>query len=182
MKKTSAAVSVFVRVGLAVLLFALLAAVIAWLFTYVGNGQRNFYVKYGNETIISEKKDVELPKDSLNIFYCGTLTGQSISYDVQVFLNVKNIDNFDFSVDGNRKNFKSDLSEYDCAALFNVEKSDTCFTLSVPSELTVEKIIQTKYPEKEITDVPAVALDTKNSFILTVTDGVEKLKTQIYFC
>ena len=59
MKRTRTTISVFLRIGLVVLLFALLAGVLALAFTYVGNGQRNFYVKYGKETIISEKKGVE---------------------------------------------------------------------------------------------------------------------------
>ena len=182
MKKTSTAISLFFRILLLILLFALLAGVLGLAITYIGNGQRNFYVKYGNETIISEKKGVELPKDSYTVFYCNTLTGQPIDYDLQVFLNVKGIENFDFSVDGNRKNFKSDLTEYDCAELFNVSKSETCFMFAVPNGLTLEKVIQAKYPDKAITGIPAVKLDTKDSFILTVTDGIEKLKTQIYFC
>lgn len=182
MKRTSTAISVFVRISLIVLLFALLAGVLALTFTYVGNGQRNFYVKYGNETIISEKKGVELPKDSYSVFYCGTLTGQAIDYDVQVFLNIKNMDNFDFSVGDNRKNFKNDITEYDCSKLFSVTKSDNCFILFVPSDLTVKKVLQSKYPKNELTGIPAVKLNIKDSFILTVTDGVEKLKTQIYFC
>lgn len=182
MKRTSTAISVFFRITLVILLFALLAGVLALAFTYVGNGQRNFYVKYGKETIISEKKGVELPKDRFSVFYCNTLTGQSIDYDVQIYLNVKNIENFDFSVGDNRKNFKSDLTEYDCIKSFNVTKSDTHFVVFVPADLTLEKIIQTKYPDKAISNIPAVPLNTKDSFILTVTDGVEKLKTQIYFC
>ncbi len=182
MKRTNTAISVFVRICLAVLLFILLAGILALTFTYVGNGQRNFYVKYSNEVIISEKKGVELSKDSFSVFYCGTLTGQKIDYDVQVFLNVKNVENFDFSVDENRKNFKSDLTEYNCAELFNVAKFANCFILFIPNDLTVEKVIQSKYPEKKITGIPPVNLDMKDSFILTITDGVEKLKTQIYFC
>lgn len=182
MKRTRTTISVFLRIGLVVLLFALLAGVLALAFTYVGNGQRNFYVRYGNEKIISEKKGVELPKDSFSIFQCNTLTGQPIDYDVQIYLNVKNIDNFDFSVDDNRKNFRNDLTEYDCIKSFNVTKSDTHFVVFVPADLTLEKVIQAKYPDKVISGVPAVTLDAKDSFILTVTDGVEKLKTQIYFC
>ncbi len=110
------------------------------------------------------------------------MTGQPIDYDVQIYLNVKNIDNFDFSVDDNRKNFRNDLTEYDCIKSFNVTKSDTYFVVFAPADLTLEKVIQAKYPDKAITGVPVVTLDAKDSFILTVTDGVEKLKTQIYFC
>lgn len=182
MEKSSNAISVFVRVGLAVLLLALLLGVLGIAFSFIGNGQRNFYVRYGNEVITGEKKGVEFEKQKCYVFTCGTLTGQTVSYDVQITLNVKNVENFDFSVDDKRKNFKSDLTEYDCSKLFDIAKTESCFYLSVPSDLTLQKIIQSKYPDKTITDVPDVDLQKENSFILTVTDGVEKSKTQIYFC
>ena len=59
MKKTSSAILIFLRLGLLILLFALLAAVVGLAYKFIGNGQRNFYVQYGNEVIASEKKDVE---------------------------------------------------------------------------------------------------------------------------
>lgn len=182
MGKSSKAISVFVRVGLLVLLLVLLLGVVGMAYSYIGNGQRNFYVQYGNEVITGEKKDVEFEKDNVYVFTCGTLTGQTVSFDVRITLNVKNVENFDFSVDDNRKNFKSDLAEYDCSKLFNLVKSETCFYLSVPFDLTLQAVIQSKYPDKTITDVPNTDMQKENSFILTVTDGVEKAKTQIYFC
>lgn len=182
MKRTSTTMSLFFRIFLFVLLFALLAGVLGFAITYIGNGQRNFYIVYDQENIISEKKSVELPKNSYSVFYCNTLTGQAIDYDVQIFLNVKNIDNFDYSVGDNRKNFKTDFVEYDCSELFNIYKSDNCFMFLVPTDLTLKKVIQSKYPEKTIRGVPVINLNTKDSFVLVVTDGVENLRTQIYFC
>jgi len=182
MKKTNTAISVFVRVGLLVLLLALLLGVLGMAYSYIGNGQRNFYVQYGNEIVASEKKNVEFEKGKVYVFTCGTLTGQTVSFDVRITLNVKNIENFDFSVDDNRKNFKNDFSEYDCSKLFNLSKTETCFYIYLPTDLTLQDIIQSKYPDKTITDVPNTNLQKENSFILTVTDGVEKAKTQIYFC
>lgn len=177
MKTTKKIVSVFLYVILIVLLFGMIGLMLK----YVDNRQRDFYVKYGNETLVNEKTGIELPKNIYSVFYCNTLTGQSFDYDVQVFLNVKNFENFDFSVDNNRKNFKNDFTEYDCAELFSVSKFDTYFILFVPNGISVEKIIQLKYPGTKITDIPNINLDINDIFILTVMNNVEKLKTQIYF-
>ena len=178
MKKTSAAISVIVYIAL----LAVVAGAIALAFAFVNNGQQNFYVQYGNEKIVNEKKDLILDKNVCYVFYCSTVTGQTVDYDVQIFLNVKNIDGFDFSVDGVRKSFRSDMAEYDCGTIFHVAKYDTHFVLSVPDALTLQRIIQTKYADKTVSDVPEHAAWENNSFILTVTDSIERTKTQIYFC
>lgn len=182
MNKSKKVISVFARLGVLVLFFALLLGVFGIAYSYLGNGQRNFYVRYGNETVASEIKGVELEKSVTHTFYCGTITGQTVAYEVEIFVNVKNIDNFDFSVGDNRKNFYTDISGYNCAALFNVMKYENNFFIIIPDEITLFEIVQAKYPEKTITGVPEINLQRENSFILTVTDGVEGSKTQIYFC
>lgn len=178
MKKTSTAISVIVYIAL----LAVVAGAIAIAFAFVNNGQQNFYVQYGNQKILTEKKDVIFEKNVCYVFSCLTVTGQPVDYDVQIFLNVKTIAGFDFSVDGVRKNFRSDMAEYDCGELFHVVKSDTHFVLSVPDALTLQQIIQTKYADKTVSDVPEHTAWENNSFILTVTDSIERTRTQIYFC
>lgn len=175
-------VSIFVRLILVILLIALLLGVVGMLYAFIGNGQRNFYVKFGDEILASEKKNVEFDKNKVYVFYCGTFSGHTVDYETQIFVNVQNIENFDFSVDGNRKNFKSDMTEYDCSGVFNLVKGETCFYLCVPNDLTLFDIVKSKYPDNELANIPNIPLKTANSFVLTVTDGVEKTKTEIYFC
>lgn len=182
MNKSKKAMSTFVGLGSLVLFFALLLGVFAIVFSYVNNGQRNFYVRYGNEILAKEKKGVELDKSTSYFFSCGTLTGQTVDYEVQVLINVKSVENFDFIVDGYKKNFRVDMADYDCSALFALTKYETCFFLTPPPEMTLQQFIQAKYPDKAIEGVPDVVLQDKDSFILTVVDGVEKTKTEIYFC
>lgn len=182
MNKSNKIVSTFVGLGLLVLFFALLLGVFAIAYSYVNNGQRNFYVQHGNEIVASETKGVRLERSATHVFNCGTLTGQAVAYDVELFVNVKNIDNFDFSVEDSRKNFYTDFSGYNCAAIFNLMKYENNFFIFVPNKVTLLEIVQAKYPDKTITDVPDIVLQKENSFILTVTDGVERTKTQIYFC
>lgn len=168
-----------------VLIWVLAAAVLAlgaWgIYAFINNGQRNFYVKYGNEQIIGEKTGVELSAGAISVFYPGTITGQKAVYDVQITVNVKAVENFDFKVDGARKNFKNDIAEYDLSELFGVVKFEDCFTVNIPEKLTVNDILENRYSGKSLEGVPDTVLTAADSFILTVVDSVEKQATQIYF-
>ncbi|MDE6201545.1 MAG: hypothetical protein K2M47_06700 [Clostridiales bacterium] len=182
MAKSSKTISTVISVVFVVLIVALLVGVIFTVRGVTENGQRNFYVQYGNEKVGALKKDIKLETGSAHVFYCGTVTGQSVDYDVEIYVNTDNFDNFDFEVDSRYKNFKKELSTYDCSALFGVVKNDTCFFVSMPSELTMYAIIQSKYDDSTVTGIPDCELSKPNSFILSITDRVEKTTTQIYFC
>ncbi len=181
MTKTNPVV-IAVRVIVSVLLISLLAAVVFMAYRLINNGGRNFYVQYADKTFVGDTKNFELEKDKGHVFYCDTVTGQTVDYDVNVFLNVNDMDNFGFSLNDERISFKKDFTEYDLSELFNVEKNATCFIIFVPSELSLQDIIQSKYKDETVGDVPDIDLHKSDSFVLTVTDSVEKMPVQIYFC
>lgn len=181
MTKTNPAV-IAVRVIVSVLFIGILAAIAVVAYGLINNGGRNFYVQYADKTFVDNTKNFELEKDTGHVFYCNTVTGQTVDYDVKVFLNMDNIDNFGFSLNDERINFKKDFTEYDLSEIFNVEKSVGCFFMSVPSELSLQDIVQSKYKETTIGGVPDIDLYKPDSFVLTVTDSVEKVPVQIYFC
>lgn len=182
MEKSGKAVSTVIRLGAVVVLLILLIAVLIITYAYVGNGQQNFYVLYGNKAVASETKGVVFEKDITYVYNCGTVTGQAVAYDVRVYVNVNSVENFDFSVDDYKKNFKTDFAVYDCTKLFDIKKYDKYFSITVTREISLLELIQAKYPDKEIAGVPDMILQSENSFILTITDGAEGTKTQIYFC
>lgn len=182
MAKHTSSFSVIVRFIVALIIVALILSAFAFAYKYLGNGQRNFYVARGGVSFGSDTKDAVYEKDVYTVFHCATLTGQKVSYDVQIFVNTKAIDNFDFTVNGSKKNFKVDFLSYNCGALFNLSKIDDLFVLCVPTYLTLFDVINARYSGSVIEGVPGVPLTDKNSFVLTVTDSVEKLKTEIYFC
>ena len=60
----------FIQVAVYILLVAGVAAVVFYIYSFVKNGQQDFYVQYGAERISGET-NVELKKDAYSMFSCG---------------------------------------------------------------------------------------------------------------
>ena len=163
------------------LVVVVLLGVFGLLYSFVGNGQRNFYVRYGNTPIPARADNYEFEKNAYTVIECGTLTGQKVEYSVTVTFDTK--DNFEtaFNLNDNPTNYKYELYGYDCTELFNVAIYDDCFMFYIPQDLTVAKILQHRYPDDTITGVTEVDLWVKDYFVLTVTDKVECKSTVISF-
>lgn len=164
-----------------VLIVAVLLGVFGLLYAFIGNGQRNFYVQYGNTSVPPRADNYVFEKNAYTMVYCGTLTGKKVEYSVAITFNTHNISDTSYSLDGKSMNYKYDLYGYDCTELFNVTVADDYFTFYVPQDLTIAEILQTKYPENKISDVTEIDLWAKDYFVLTVTDKVEHRSTAISF-
>ncbi|MDE6472077.1 MAG: hypothetical protein K2L52_03535 [Clostridia bacterium] len=164
-----------------VLVAIVLLGVVGMLYSFIGNGQRNFYIRYGSEVMPTSTDNLAFEKDACNVIYCGTLTGQKVEYTVTIALDTSNMSNTSFKLNDSSADFKYDLYGYDCTALFNVEVFDDYFVFFIPKDLTLTKILQNKYSQDTITDVVDVDLWEKDYFVLTVTDKVERSSTVIRF-
>lgn len=164
-----------------VLVVVVLAGAIGLLYAFIGNGQRNFYVKYGNTTVPVRADNYVFEKNATTVIQCGTVTGQKVGYDVKVTFNSKDIPNTAFDLNGTPADFKYELYGYDCTALFDVKTYDDYFTLYVPQDLTLTDILQSKYPNDGITNVTETDLWAKDYFTISVTDKVELRTVTISF-
>ncbi len=153
----------------------------AFAFAFIGNGQKNFYVRYGNEILMSETKDIVFEKDVYTVLNCGTLTGQTVAYDVAVTFNVEDFETFVFFVGSAPVDFNRNFIDFDCSTLFYLEKSDDYFMLYISENITVEQIIKLKYPNEVLTEIPEIEFWGRDNFIITVKDTVEQSLTRIAF-
>ena len=108
--KTKTIISIVVY---AVLLVVVLG-VVAFVFAYINNGQKNFYVQYGDEKISHKLENVELEKNATSLFYCKNVLGitdkqeQATNFTVRVQANSEALSEYDFTgftLDGKTKDF-----------------------------------------------------------------------------
>lgn len=180
MKKTSAAVSVIVYI----VLLAVVVGVIALVYAFINNGQKNFYVQYGNEKISHKTENVELPKNATSLFYCRNILGvtdeteKAKNFTVRVEPNRELIPDFDFTVDGKIKGFYGNL---DLTKGFSLAKGDGYFALYLPDTLTLQTVLQATYGESVVEGVPELDLYEKEYLSIVVYSEEEDATVTIWF-
>ena len=183
MKNAKTIMSVILRIVLIVLLLG----VVGMAFAFINNGQKNFYVQYGNETISYKAENKELQKNALNVFYCKNVlavsdeTAKADNFTVTVIANEKAFSGIDFSsmkMDGIPTN---SFLATDCTAAFDISISDGCFTLYLPETLTAESVLKKVYSESEFVGVPEINLYEKDYFLILVYSEQDKTTVTIGF-
>lgn len=183
MKKSSAAVSIILRVVLVVVLLG----VIGMVFAFMNNGQKNFYVQYGNEVISYKAENKELQKNAYNIFYCKNVlaisdeTAKAENFTVSVIANEKAFADCDFSsmkMDGVPTN---SFLATNVTAAFDITIGDGFFVLYLPETLTAETVLRKVYPDSTITGIPEINLYEKDYFSILVYSEQEQSTVTIGF-
>lgn len=183
MKKTSTAMSVVLRVIIVILIIG----VVGMVFAFMNNGQKNFYVQYGNENISYKTENKELQKNAYNVFYCKNVlavsdeTAKADNFTVTIMANEKAFADCDFSsmkMDGIPTN---SFLATDCTAAFDIEIYDGYFTLYLPETLSAVTVLKKVYPESEFVGVPEINLYEKDYFSILVYSEQEKSTVTIGF-
>ncbi len=183
MKKISTAMSVVLRVIIVILIIG----VVGMVFAFMNNGQKNFYVQYGNENISYKTENKELQKNAYNVFFCKNVLAVSDemakadNFTVTIIANEKAFAGCDFSsmkMDGIPTN---SFFATDCTAAFDISICDGFFILYLPEMLTVETVLNKVYPKVEITGVPEINLYEKDYFLILVYSEQEKSTVAIGF-
>ena len=183
MKKTSTVMSVIFRVIVVILIIG----VVGMVFAFMNNGQKNFYVRYGNENISYKTENKELQKNAYNVFYCKNVLAVSNemskadNFTVTIMANEKALSGCDFSsmkMDGIPTNsfFATDVT-----VAFDITIGNGYFTLYLPETLTAETVLNKVYPEVEITGIPEINLYEKDYFSILVYSEQEKSTVTIGF-
>lgn len=168
-----------VKIISAVVIVLIILGAVGFLIAFINNGQRNFYVMYGNEYIVGERKNFELPKDVYTVFHVGTFTGNKVEYDAAVTFDAESIENFEFTVGDEIYDFRAAFSDCDCSELFKLKKSENGIILFA-AELTLKDVVQSKFEGEEVIGVPEAEF-VKDAFVLTFTETVENSRTVIRF-
>lgn len=181
--KTKTIISVVVYGIIIVIILGVIALVIA----FVNNGQKNFYVQYGDEKISHKIENVELPKNATSLFYCKNVLGLSDkqekakNFTVLVAANEKAFADHDFSgytVDGKAKDF---FRGTELTKGMDIQICDGYFMLYLPDALTLQSVLEKVYPDSTVKGVPEINLYEKDYLQLVVYSEEEKATVTIGF-
>ncbi len=170
-----------------VAIFVAILGVIALVFAFINNGQKNFYVQYGDEKISYKKENVELPKNATSLFYCKNVLGLSDkqekakNFNVCIQANADALADYDFSgfVVG-EKNIDF-FRATDLTKGFDVQIGDGYFSLYLPETLTLQSVLEKVYAGSTVSGVPEINLYEKDYLQIVVTSEIEKANVTICF-
>ena len=140
-------------------LLALLLVGTVGLIAHFTNGFREdfktFYVTYEGEDILSEKSKLALPRgeelrfDVTYIFEDLEEGSGTKGYSVEFVSNVEKGKEFEYTVDGEKITYVDGMY---LTNVFQIDKQDTYFTLTLPEDISLEKVLESVY-EKDV-EVP----------------------------
>lgn len=144
---------------------------------------KTFYVVNGETYLISDTNNFELLADKENRFevkYTFGITNNNAKqgYSVKIIPSVTDETNFNFTVDGENHTF---ADEQDLTAAFDIKLYENYFTLYLPSEVTLQEVIQILYSDKTVV-APNNKFIEKKYCKLVVTSYNENLVLNIGLC
>lgn len=166
-----------VSVIISIILVAAVVCGIAVLVMYLNNGEKKFYLQYGDRKIAHNAENVELHKDEMTVFYCKNILAvtpeqesvKAQDYEVTIQPNKKVLPDFSFTVDGERRRFYGNGIDY--GAGFDVSTHDGFFTVYMPKDYTMSDYLNRIYG-KTVTsadvELPGIKLYEKDCFTLSV--------------
>ena len=138
---------------------------------------KTFYITYAGEDILSEKSKLDLPRgeehrfDVTYIFVDLDEESEPKEYSVEVVSNVGRGKEFAYTVDGEKIMYVDGMY---LTNAFQIDKQDTYFTLTLPKDISLEKILDSVY-EKDV-EVPSdVEAMEPYLYTLVVTSYVESV-------
>lgn len=141
------------------ILLALLLVGTVGLIAHFTNGFKEnfktFYITYEGEDILSEKSKLELPRgeehcfDVTYIFEDLDEESEPKGYSVEIVSNVGKGKEFAYIVDGEKITYVDGMY---LTNAFQIDKQDTYFTLTLPKDISLEKVLEGVY-EKDV-EVP----------------------------
>ena len=113
---------------------------------------KTFYITYEGEDILSEKSSLELPRgeehrfDVTYIFEGLDKEAEPKGYSVEIVSNVEKGKEFEYSVDGEKVRYVDGMY---LTNVFQIDRQDTYFTLTLPEDISLKKILESVY-EKDV--------------------------------
>ena len=168
-------------------LLALLLLGTVGLIAHFMNGFREdfktFYVTYEGEDILSEKSSLELPRgeehrfDVTYIFEDLDEATEPKGYSVEVVSNVEKGNEFEYTVDGEKITYMDGMY---LTKAFQIDKQDTYFTLTLPEDISLEKVLESVYG-KDVEAPKDEACEDPYLYTLVVTSYDESVRYYIDF-
>lgn len=157
-----------------VVILLVVVAVVGFL-SYFTNGFtgdfKTFYVAVNGHNVLSGAGGYEISDQNLlnvEVKYTFALFSKEVNgYSVEIVPNKVKDKNFDFTVNGEAYSF---YAEKDLSAGFEIERSEKSFTVT-PKYGTLTEILQSVYPEKEVSDCEKFGYDDMFSLVVYSYNG-----------
>lgn len=142
---------------------------------------KTFYIEQNGKQILSSSSTMKLETNSVyrfDIKYTfDTEQSEPKDYSVKVVPNASR--DFDFTVDGERYLYSK---QGDLSPAFALNKQDTYFEISTKPEMSLQNVLQSCYPDKEVI-VPKEAEESNTyPYTLLVASYNESVVYKIDFC
>ena len=162
----------------------ILVAVVGLVYRFTNGFNENFktfYIEQDGKQILSSSSTMKLETNSMyrfDIKYTfDTEQSEPKDYSVKVVPNASR--DFDFTVDGERYLYSK---QGDLSPAFALNKQDTYFEISTKTEMSLQNVLQSCYPDKEVI-VPKEAEESNTyPFTLIVASYNESVVYKIDFC
>ena len=144
---------------------------------------KTFYITYEGEDILSEKSGLELSRgeahrfDVAYIFEDLDKEEEPKGYSVEIVSSVEKGKEFEYTVDGEKISYVDGMY---LTNAFQIEKQDTYFTLTLPEDISLEKVLESVY-EKDVEEPNDVESAEPYLYTLVVSSYDESVTYHIDF-
>lgn len=140
---------------------------------------KTFSLEHNNETISATESKLTFDVGSEQKIYCNyIIKPDDDSFSVSLSADTTKKNTFNYTVDGNSYSFKdnSDLSDY-----FELNKTNSYFTIKIPNDFSMENLLSSLYPNAEEIVLQDDVDYSKYYFTLIVSNYNESIKYYIHF-
>lgn len=182
MKNTTTVTATVVKVvsyTLVVLAIAGIIGVVAYFTGGFTSGFKTFYLTIDGKDVLTSASGYSVDSENplvVDVKYVFDFASEEkTGYSVKVVPNTGEVEDFEFTVDGQKQSFKA---QKDLTAGFHIEYGEDSFTLTPIGNL--DEIIQAVYPTSEIGGCDIAGYENMFALIVTSYDG--SASVTVYFC
>lgn len=182
MKNTTTVTATVVKVvsyTLVVLAIAGIIGVVAYFTGGFTSGFKTFYLTIDGKDVLTSASGYSVDSENplvVDVKYVFDFASEEkTGYSVKVVPNTGEVEDFEFTVDGQKQSFKA---QKDLTAGFHIEYGEDSFTLTPIGNL--DEMIQAVYPTSEIGGCDIPGYDNMFALIVTSYDG--SASVTVYFC
>ena len=183
MSKTKTS-NIIIRIIAVLLVVALLGAGIALIYRYTNGFNedfKTFYIEYNGEKVLQSKSEMNFlsgTEATFHVKYTFDLENEERDYNVKVYPNEE--ESFEYTVDDRYLVWRAAGETADLSSAFGLKKGKDSFTLSFPSEMTAQTVLQSCFPGQKVS-VDTEALKGKKIYRLVVSSYNEEVSFVIDF-
>lgn len=135
----------------AILSILLVIAIVGFVFKFtngLNEDLKTFYIEHNGKQIVATDSQMTFDTESEHRFDCKYISNpDNNSYNLEVIPNVTEETDFNYTVDGVAYTWKD---AEDITACFTIDKQNGYFIISFPAEFSMETVLASLYPEKEV--------------------------------